>query len=746
MGMFDCFARVGGTTPVEARGLRGLLGVMRAGMSRLVAIMMATSHGLLLAMPAPAGAAVCPNAAARVSASQSLPDCRAYEQVTPASKRADGIPVGLVLFQVQAAPSGESLAYLDLNALPGAAGSELPNGAMASRSSSGWDNTDISPPTPVSPSPGGTLLGYDFSTDLSHFVVKLPLQRLAPNTPENVYNLFLHNPDGSYSLLTSTPPNPAIPANCPYCFETTDVPAFAGASSGYKHVLFEANEALMPGPPAGGIENLYENAEGIVRPVGVLPDHSFSFGSTPGAGIRTLYNASELAAAHNIEGAISTDGSHIVFGAPADGGAPDPEQIGLEQVYDRIDGTSTIELSAPAPGATPANSTAEPSQFWAASPDGSRVFFTSSAELTTASNTGVANAGADLYEYELGTNELRDLTVDSNPLDANTGADVLGVVGTSTDTSDVYFVARGELRPGQGTSGQPNLYLWREGAAQPIFIATLSEADASDWISIPAKREAYTTPDGDHLAFMSTRSLTGYDNTDQSTGNADSEVYEYDATTGALACASCNQNGERPVSSSFIGAAANELISTPFHQPRVLSDDGHRLFFSSADPLVTGSGGLHTRVFEFEGNHDYLISSGSSESDDLFLDASASGNDVFIASRGQLIGSDQDQYADIYDARIDGGFPEAAPVAPCIASACQGPSATPPVFSPPASASLAGVEPLPVHMTTKPKSAKKAKKKKKKKKPAKKRSTRSRASGHKTVKLGRVKATTIRKR
>ena len=60
---------------------------------------------------------------------------------------------------------------------------------------------------------------------------------------------------------------------------------------------------------------------------------------------------------------------------------------------------------------------------------------------------------------------------------------------------------------------------------------------------------AGVSPDGEYLAFMSDRSLTGYDNVDANPaakGARDEEVYLYDASTKLLVCASCNPNGEPP--------------------------------------------------------------------------------------------------------------------------------------------------------------------------------------------------------
>ena len=114
---------------------------------------------------------------------------------------------------------------------------------------------------------------------------------------------------------------------------------------------------------------------------------------------------------------------------------------------------------------------------------------------------------------------------------------------------------------------------------------------------------------------------------------------------------------------------------TPTYQPRVLSDDGSRLFFSSSDPIASpaAGGGLS----EYEGGKVSLISP-----DGALLDASASGKDVFFASGQQLSQADGDELVDVYDARAEGGF--SAPVKPVI---CEGREAC----------GGAGTEPGPVH-------------------------------------------------
>jgi hypothetical protein len=553
--------------------------------------------------------------------------------------------------------------------------------------------------------------GFDylnFSEDLSQRVIEVAGQALTslPVGSEGLFNLFLRKADGSYSLLNTAAPSefPAPGAQCyefEFCFAEFDMAVFAGASQDFTHVIFEANDSLTgTGAPGGMVWNLYENAGGLLRVVGVLPDGEISpGGAVAGAGGPSL----ERAVWSQVNHAISADGTRVVFQAAADEGAPDPAQKGMPELYDRLEGAQTVEISEPAPGAKPTNPAPEPAKFWNASTDGSEVYFVSSAELTTESNTGVANEHEDLYRFNLPTGarngELIDLTREftADP----EGAGVRGVVGASESATDgpyVYFVASGQLH-GAGVTGAPNLYVWHEDpsthAAQVSFIATLNEGDSLDWSAISAKRRAYVTPDGQHLAFMSLGSLTGYDNTDRISQGPDSQVYEFSASTGTLLCASCDPSGTPPVGPAYIGAPPSALARKPFHEPRVLSDDGTRLFFSSPDPLVAGVISPYAKIYEHEldefgncrteGGCLAVISphnSGAGHATDVFLDADKSGNNVFFATLSRLAPTDTDGLVDVYDARVGGGSAPPSAVASC--TGCDGstsgtlPSATPP--------------------------------------------------------------------
>jgi hypothetical protein len=386
----------------------------------------------------------------------------------------------------------------------------------------------------------------------------------------------------------------------------------------------------------------------------------------------------------------------------------------------------TVQLDVPEAGA--GGGTSEP-VFQFASANGSRVFFTDTQQLTTASasNQTVANGLGDLYEcliVEGGGGNLECKLTDLTPVNKGEPARVLGVLGASQDATWVYFVANGrqgedahtvqghcEMKQGS-LADVCDLYVrhfdgsgWE--AARPV--AVLSDDDDRDWVTAP--HFSRVSGNGEWLVFMSRADLTGYDNRDAASGEPDQEVYLYDATTGALVCASCSPTGARPVGRDFNGNTYNSALvdrgllngvwtagSLPpleesygpggyLYQPRYLSNTG-RLFFDSNDALVSqdvngtedvyeyepqGEGsegarcgpGSESGSVAFKPEHIFksedgegvepagcvgLISSGNSPEESAVIDASESGDDVFFMTAAKLSLRDVDTAVDVYDA------------------------------------------------------------------------------------------------
>ncbi len=145
---------------------------------------------------------------------------------------------------------------------------------------------------------------------------------------------------------------------------------------------------------------------------------------------------------------------------------------------------------------------------------------------------------------------------------------------------------------------------------------------------------------------------------------------------------------------------------------RDFSGDGSRLFFESFDELVTHASDGLSNVYEYEGGHVHPISNVAGGHESFFLDASASGNDVFFGTADQLLPQDRGNRVVVYDARVNGGFPVTVSPPPCEnGDSCKPPPAPQPaVFGAPASATFSGAgnpAPAPVMPVVQPKAKKK---------------------------------------
>jgi uncharacterized protein YegP (UPF0339 family) len=619
----------------------------------------------------------CPNEQLRVenALSLSLPDCRAYEQVSPVEKNNSDVNNAFAgSVNQQTSVDGERVFYESNGAFPGSLEGNSLSQYLASRGPSGWSTRAVGLPLTANHVPGGEGVDYSLplSPDLSTGVLKQAEPALAAGAPgPGIWNLYVgHLAAGSYQPVTNTTP----PNRSGLSFEAF----FQGASTDFSHVIFWANDALTPEAPYPAL-NLYEWVEGQLHLVGLIPTSGTSCTGaecTPAdgsqAGGRAVTGGGTPVPTH----AISADGSRIVFSVAE----------GFEHIYDRLNGTTTVDVSASQRTPSAGNPTAT---YHDASVDGSHVLFTSPGALT---NDAVVGSGVNLYDYDVETGRLSDLT-------AANEVEVQGLAGISEDASHVYFVADGVLATNSNSqsdtaiAGKPNLYLWNGG--QTTFIATLGGEDVHDW-GEPLEQAARVTPDGAHLAFDSVASPTGYDNTDANTGEPDTETYLYDAAANRLICASCNPSGARP-----IGPSELHWTESTLYVLRNLTADGSRLFFTSRDALLPGATNGLFNVYEWEADGSgscqssadnsgclYLISSGSGSSNSYFADASASGNDVFFETATSLVGQDEDSFADLYDARVGGGF--VSQDKPVVAPACTSvEGCLSPLSEPPAQLSVA---------------------------------------------------------
>jgi len=667
-----------------------------------------------------------------------LPDGREWEQVSPPNKH--GVPLEPIGGGViQAAADGAGIAYFangPIDAEPDGTLSPVKSEILSRREgadSLSWVTQDLATPNQA---PRGLTVGelseYKlFSADLSLGAV-MPFggTPLSPQTTERTP--YLRRADGTYLPLVTAA---NVPEGVKFGGKEGQPEDFEGSAQfstetpDFGHLLLTSSQPLTPDfkpgfKPAG--DNIYEWSAGALQLASwVPPGAATSCGGSGPACIpaEEKKESSAVGTSDRVHNAISADGSRVVF------------RVSSNTLYLRdLARGETIQLDAAQAGAEGRSGGGE---FVGASADGSRVFFTDANRLTE--DATAQGGAADLYMCQISEEAgqiscaLKDLSIDHDPGES---AAVLGVIGASEDGSSVYFVAQGALAADAAHSstcldfggtviGECNLYRYDIATESISLVAVLSGADESDWRGSDEESagEARVSPDGRYLAFMSQRSLTGYDNRDATSGVLDEEIYLYDsqAPSGSqLVCASCNPTGARPHGVLDKFTYPNLLVdrtnawnhhtiaaSVPDrpngggldYQSRYLSSSG-RLFFDSADALVPQDTNGVEDVYQYEppGVGDCteqslsfvrssrgcvsLISSGTSPEESAFLDASESGNDVFFLTASRLASTDVDGALDVYDAHV---CSEASPCQPppppappaCAGDACQNPVEAP---------------------------------------------------------------------
>jgi hypothetical protein len=639
-----------------------------------------------------------------------LSDGRAWEMVSPSDKHGAELEAISEVGVIQASSVGNAISYMANGATEAEpAGRPFKDQVLSRRTADGWESQDIDVPHETAT---GAAVGYGyeyrmFSSDLSLGVVQpfgLFNPKLSVEASEQTAFLRTNYPNGEVDspclvscyrpLVTGAPGYANVPSGTVFgCSEGNRCgPVFVGASPDLGHVLLTSEPPLIEGAPKG---SLYEWSGGNLVLVSVLPDRQ------PATALGLL----PLGEANVARNAVSADGSRIVWSDTK------------EDLYVRDSvREETVQVGS------------GPVSFQTASSDGSKILFTT--------GSGRSGEHGDLRECDIveSEGELRCDVTDLTPVGAGEDPGVLGEIpGASEDASYVYFVSNAPLRnngvvvpgaqPGGCDSGSRagvtcNLYVRHDGTVK--LVAELSGKDSYDWGGILPRLGARVSPDGRWLAFMSDRSLTGYDNRDSVTGKPDVEVYLYDASAsggaGMVVCASCDPTGARPhgVEASHLQLAGSRVLDEhqgvaanvpgwiaytnagkeALYQSRYLSDSG-RLFFNSSDALVPQDSNGTGDVYEYEpaGVGDCttssarfvavsngcvgLISSGTSKQESGFLDASENGNDVFFLTYAQLSHRDTDSILDVYDARVGGGFPEMPSPPVCEGDACQSPVSAP---------------------------------------------------------------------
>jgi hypothetical protein len=713
--------------PVARRMTTGRAGrrvarVVLAGIPSVVAAL------ALSGVPASAAAeGSCPNETLRAESntdphtgvpySMQLPDCRAYEQVTPPFKSTNAVLPGMesrtgTAVTASIANDGSSLLELSLPFLgTGGAGADqagLNTAYEMRRGASGWTTTSLTAPASVFPISSEQLVSpADPAFGL--------WSAATPSQSIHAEDFYLREADGTFSDIgpfapaaaTAGPPHEARP-------ETQGPKAqIVGASADLSHVvfqLFSEGADLWPGDKTTeGMQSLYEyvgtghTGEGADVPTLLGVDNKDEEIGVCG----TMLGGNVERDTGTVRNGVSAGGSTIFFNVQPHKCLPKAPGPAVAQLYARI-GTPGAQTTVNVAGTSECASSAscnvtKPVTYKAASKDGSRVFFTSTQPLLP-SDTDTSN---DLYMCELpgdgGSTPAPSGVVNACPdlravsVGWGVEAKVQSVAAISEDGSRVYFTAAGVLTSEPNLSlatghqvaklGAHNLYLWEapdeaHPAGHIAFVASLS-ASLSE-----GTRGAQATPDGGYLVFGDHAKLTPGD-----TSTA-SQVFRFDAQTGEVIRVSVGQGGfnDNGNTSEYPASLA------PVQLGRVtVSNDGSYIVFESADALTPQVQGHGRNSYEWHDGNVYLISDGTdTQTHSGLIGIDASGENIFFTTADALVGQDTDEDFDIYDARIDGGFP--APIAKpsCSGEGCQGPPSSgwpaPPLpgsLAPPAIGNLA---------------------------------------------------------
>jgi hypothetical protein len=676
--------------------------------ARTVAVAVIGLSGALGLAPAAAFAA-CPNEAFRTGRSASLPDCRAYELVTPPELgRTADMTFKDEHERFAVSSEGERFALEAEVASFEPAASRAGTKAVFSRTPSGWTMLSATTPAMVAEANQIELLSPDFS-QAALVSNDVPLAR--------VYQFAVGPVGGPYATVSV--PRELGGAGTFLVGANAGVPGGVAAFSDV--YLSSPDHALLPTgrereeaeETQPGLYDLYAWSGGRLRLVNGKPLNAC------GARLGGAAGAEEEGGAIN---AVSPDGSRVFFMSPEAKnvpGCPEP------QLYMRVDGRETVEVSEPQEVTIPLSERG-PARYVGASRDDSKVYFTTATVLTPEGGNGYL-----LYEYDtkapvghrltLIADNLTDLVHDTT---VNPGAVV------SEDGSTVYYSGTGTLQePGKSVSVTG---IWRYDAITKTtsFVAVRGEADR-------AGEPWYTTPDGGSLVFPSRDPAVQFDGPaglqEELRGVGHNELYRYDATDGSVMCVSCGQ-GVAPATGLMLEPIVNEGFqerSDSQPTPVMISEDGRRVFFQTSAQLVpqdtnentlleeldsVKSGlGKASDVYEWEADGSeeapgvfcrvangctHLISAGEAVGPERFLGASQNGEDLFFASTAKLLPQATPEFTNIYDARVDGGFPSPAPHVEC--TSCQGVGSPPPQFGTPASAVFAGVGNPPASVAAPP--------------------------------------------
>jgi DNA-binding beta-propeller fold protein YncE len=595
----------------------------------------------------------CPNPDFHTGAGANLPDCRAYEQVSPRLKGGFDIDYGPML-----ASPGAAVAYTSLGAFAGS-----PAGAMAStyasaRSGGDWQTDPLSPPyDPSSELATGKVMGA--SGDLTKQLVATNA-KLTPEAVEGdplAVNIYVHDSaEGSYQYVATShsvvQPGGVIPngAQGQFLFWAR----FVGASQDGSHFIFMTPSGALgttPDSPANDLfDKLYDfdTASGQLSYVGVLPDGSTGDpvnAASVGAGASTAGPSFPVEPFHP----VSADGRRVYWN---DGSSRlylrlNPGQPESARQQGAASGTGDLLGAAAGSGKTTFDS------FAVTKVETSSGRFGVGQQISDSNNgipSGTTIAAIQVEEVKAGKDILK-LTLSAKATKTKTG-DLLS--GAASETVLGLVTKTGAFVPGQRISG-PGIAAGTTVLAAEAGALTLSakalatEADgplsATSECTEPAKACTIAVSEAEDgsiqsaelwgasldggLAFLtSAQKLTA----DASPTGAD--LYRYDAEADALTDLTPNAGG----------AGVQKVLG--------VSSDGAYAYFLAGGALAPGASAAKPNLYAWHEGQIRLIATLASKETQFTLEPTP--NDYGrVSSNGRYLGF-------LFGGRLAGPHPKAA--------------------------------------------------------------------------------------
>jgi hypothetical protein len=345
----------------------------------------------------------------------------------------------------------------------------------------------------------------------------------------------------------------------------------------------------------------------------------------------------------------SKDLTHVVF-LTAESLVPGDTDSNVD-LYERSGGQTTLASTGPSGGNGP----------WdvydgAVSEDGSHVFFRTQESLVPSDNDNCGPPCYDVYQRTGGRTTL----ISTGP--ASGGGFDADFKAVSADGSRVFFETREPLVASDTDGGMYDVYERSGGQTSLVSTGPTSGNDFGAHLTA-------LSSDGGHVFFDTSERLVPAD--------TDSSLDLYERTAGATNLVSIGPaggNGNFNVGLAGHGSGARA------------SSDGSRVFFTTAEPLVSGDTDTSQDVYERFAGQTYWISAGSAGgADNLRLGfpwpITPDGRTVLWESQQPLAQDDTDSALDLYAATV-GAYPRPKGATPLFVSlvpafdACTSPNVT----------------------------------------------------------------------